>query len=261
MSQDKLYKINEFASLFGTTVKTLRFYEKIGLFMPYYVDKNNGYRYYNYQQIDLFSEIAQFKEIGLSLNEIKKMLDVNIKIDEKLKVILSQKEKLDQFLLKIDKLKCETNKVYFIDAPDIYVYSISKVFRDINDVIETYNETCSVLIDKKIRLKIPCTSVLGFQLGTFSINDFYATLSICVEKCESPLIEKIPKGKYLCMIFKGEIPNMDKAYEFFFSYFEKYNLTIPKIVYEFYEISCMPTSYSNPYIIEIRAKIDEPVLT
>lgn len=40
-----MYKIGEFSVLSKTTIKTLRFYEKISLFFPSKVD-SNGYRYY-----------------------------------------------------------------------------------------------------------------------------------------------------------------------------------------------------------------------
>lgn len=261
MGEKKLFKINEFASIFGTTVKTLRFYEKVGLFMPFFIDQNNGYRYYSFKQTGLLSEIVQLKEVGFSLSQIKKLLNPDTKVEEKFESVLSQREKINQLLLKIDRLKSESTNIYCIDAPDICVYPVTKVFHDELELNEVYKQICSFLIDNKLKLKVPCVSILTFESHKFSLYDFKATLSVCVEQCDNPIIEKIPKGKYFCMIYKGEICDIEKAYEVFFSYFIKDNLPLPKIVHEFYEVSCIPTNFSNPYIIELRARIEEPVLT
>lgn len=64
-------KIREFAVLCGTTPKTLRFYDKIGLLEASYIDPENGYRYYNDEQIRDFGTISCFKAIGFTLDEIK----------------------------------------------------------------------------------------------------------------------------------------------------------------------------------------------
>lgn len=64
-------KIKEFATLCGTSSKTLRFYDKIGLLEAEYTDPETGYRYYNDRQKDKYTVITLFKEIGFTLDEIK----------------------------------------------------------------------------------------------------------------------------------------------------------------------------------------------
>ena len=48
-----MYKIGEFSVLSKTTIKTLRYYEKEGLFIPSFVDEN-GYRYYSKVLIQIY---------------------------------------------------------------------------------------------------------------------------------------------------------------------------------------------------------------
>ncbi len=64
-------KIKEFAVLCGTSSKTLRFYDKIGLLEAEYTDPENGYRYYSEDQKNQYEVISMFKEIGFTLDEIK----------------------------------------------------------------------------------------------------------------------------------------------------------------------------------------------
>lgn len=64
-------KIKEFAVLCGTSSKTLRFYDRIGLLEAEYTDPENGYRYYSDGQKNQYEVISMFKEIGFTLDEIR----------------------------------------------------------------------------------------------------------------------------------------------------------------------------------------------
>ena len=70
-----LYKIGEFSKLVNVPVKTLRYYDEINLFKPQEIDLFSGYRYYSEQQIDDLEVILSLKEVGFSLEEIKKILE------------------------------------------------------------------------------------------------------------------------------------------------------------------------------------------
>ena len=70
-----LYKIGEFSKLVNVPVKTLRYYDEINLFKPQEIDLFSGYRYYSEKQIDDLEVILSLKEVGFSLEEIKKILE------------------------------------------------------------------------------------------------------------------------------------------------------------------------------------------
>ncbi len=70
----KLYKIGIFAQMNKVTIKTLRHYDEIGILKPYYIDENNGYRYYISDQLPILHQILALKEIGFSLEEIKQVI-------------------------------------------------------------------------------------------------------------------------------------------------------------------------------------------
>ncbi|MBR1718021.1 MAG: MerR family transcriptional regulator [Bacilli bacterium] len=74
-----MYKIGEFSTLNHITIKTLRYYDEIGLLKPSIVDKYTGYRYYSNNQINNINNIKYYKELGLSLEEIKDLLNNNNK--------------------------------------------------------------------------------------------------------------------------------------------------------------------------------------
>ena len=65
-----LYRIGEFAQFCGLSVKTLRYYDEIGLLKPVKVDEFTGYRYYSEKQLDDVELIKMFKSCSFSLDEI-----------------------------------------------------------------------------------------------------------------------------------------------------------------------------------------------
>ena len=67
------YTINMLATVSGVTVRTLRFYDEIGLLKPAYI-ADNGYRYYQKKQILLLQQILFFRELAFELKDIKKII-------------------------------------------------------------------------------------------------------------------------------------------------------------------------------------------
>ncbi|PAK42639.1 transcriptional regulator, partial [Priestia megaterium] len=67
----KKLTISEMAKLRGVTTETLRHYDRIGLFKPFYVDENTGYRYYSIFQYEVLGTIKELRQIGMSIDEIK----------------------------------------------------------------------------------------------------------------------------------------------------------------------------------------------
>lgn len=70
-----MYKIGDFSSMSKTTIKALRYYEKEGLLKPVFIDPNTGYRFYETSQLIDVSKIVSLRQIGLSIKDIKKVLD------------------------------------------------------------------------------------------------------------------------------------------------------------------------------------------
>ncbi len=77
-----MLKISEFSKLTYMSIKTLRYYDEIGLFSPAQVDKFTGYRYYSMTQLPRFYRLVALKELGFSLEQIKQLLDENISLEQ-----------------------------------------------------------------------------------------------------------------------------------------------------------------------------------
>jgi len=67
------YSINKLAKLAGVSVRTLRYYDEIGLLPPKRVS-GNGYRVYGQQAVGLLQHILFYRELAVPLEEIKRIV-------------------------------------------------------------------------------------------------------------------------------------------------------------------------------------------
>lgn len=66
------YTSGQFAKLANVTLRTIRYYDKEGILKPSFV-ADNGFRYYNDNDLIKLQQIMLFKYLGFSLSEIKSM--------------------------------------------------------------------------------------------------------------------------------------------------------------------------------------------
>src|SRR6056297_1406547 len=85
-----MYQIGEFSKINRITIKTLRYYDRVGLLKPAFVDDNNGYRYYTSEQLPIIHKIIALRQMDFSINEI---LDLLTGEDDNL-IFKTKKEKL-----------------------------------------------------------------------------------------------------------------------------------------------------------------------
>ncbi len=70
-----MFKIGDFSILSQVSVKTLRYYDEIGLLKPVKVDQFTSYRYYSADQLPRLNYIIALKDMGLSLEEIATLVN------------------------------------------------------------------------------------------------------------------------------------------------------------------------------------------
>ena len=100
-------KIREFAKLTGVSVRTLHFYDEIGLLKPSSVDEQNGYRFYDEQTLMRMQEILFYRELNFSLKEIRMILsspdyDKQNALKEQKHLLTLKKERLERIISALD---------------------------------------------------------------------------------------------------------------------------------------------------------------
>jgi DNA-binding transcriptional MerR regulator/effector-binding domain-containing protein len=89
-------KIGNFARICQVSVVTLRHYDDAGLLKPAHVDGWTGYRYYDMDQIKALNRILALKELGLSLEQIKKIVREELPLEEMRGMLRLKRAELEQ---------------------------------------------------------------------------------------------------------------------------------------------------------------------
>ena len=114
--------IGEVSKKYNISIETLRFYDKIGLLT---VERKNNRRYYSEKDIQRLQSIMAMKEMSFSLEEIKKILEIDERIDkglengtinhEDIKILLNEvRKKQTEILEKERELKKVKNQLNII---------------------------------------------------------------------------------------------------------------------------------------------------
>ncbi len=100
------YTVNKLAKLSGISVRTLHYYDEVGLLKPSGI-KENGYRYYEEKELLRLQQILFYRELEFSLDAIKNIIDnpkfnmMEALVDHK-KLLESKKKRIETLLSTID---------------------------------------------------------------------------------------------------------------------------------------------------------------
>ena len=107
-------QIKEFADFVGVSVRTLHYYDEIGLLHPAYVDKYTGYRFYDESSLIRMQEILFYRELDFSLKSIAEILssanyNKEKALAEQKNLLTLKKERLERLISAIeDAMKGES---------------------------------------------------------------------------------------------------------------------------------------------------------
>ena len=109
--------VKEISDLTGISVRTLRYYDEIGLLKP--TEKSDaGYRLYDDKALETLQQILFFREFDISLKEIKAVLDNpalerNQILQVQRKMLVTKKERMERLIASIDDILKGENKMDF----------------------------------------------------------------------------------------------------------------------------------------------------
>ena len=105
--------VKEISELTGISVRTLHYYDEIGLLKP--TQKSDaGYRLYDDRALEILQQILFFREFDIPLKEIKAVLENpalerNQILQMQRKMLVAKKERMEHLIASID----DTQKGYF----------------------------------------------------------------------------------------------------------------------------------------------------
>ena len=91
-----MFKICDFSKICQVPVSALRYYADLGLLEPAHIDPFTGFRYYELDQLPRLNRIMALKDLGLSLEEIGRLLNEEVSVDEMRGMFRMQQAKIQQ---------------------------------------------------------------------------------------------------------------------------------------------------------------------
>ena len=110
-------RISEIAKIAGVSVRTLQYYDSIGLLKPAGID-DNGYRFYDENSLEKLNEILYYRGLDISLKEISEILAkehknviVTERLTERRLAFVDQKRHIEKLISEIDERLSEPAKI------------------------------------------------------------------------------------------------------------------------------------------------------
>ncbi|MBC8584027.1 MerR family transcriptional regulator [Youxingia wuxianensis] len=266
----KVFTTGEFAKLCGVKKQTLFHYDDIGLLSPD-LKEENGYRYYTYQQIDIFGIISALKELDMSLMEIKEYMDHR-----------SPQSLIDLFERKSIELEKEIIKMYKIRSLMQNRIEITKKAADIdcdlitiqhlprqNIVLSTslqdtkgksYFDIISEYISRQDQSDVYSDFYSGGMAATKDViagQDDPISYFFANAADQSPFYPGFykPEGDYAVAYHKGNYDTIRSSYRRLLAFLNKHKLSIGDYFYEEYIIDEVAVANVNDYIIQIAVEV------
>jgi len=77
-----VFKIGDFSKLCQVPVRTLRYYDEIGLLHPAKVDSLTGYRSYNLDQLPRLNMLLALRDLGSTLGQEAELIEERVSVEQ-----------------------------------------------------------------------------------------------------------------------------------------------------------------------------------
>jgi MerR family transcriptional regulator, thiopeptide resistance regulator len=202
-----VYTIKKLAKLAGTSVRTLHYYDEIGLLKPEYRGAN-GYRQYGQKSIAKLQQIMFFRELDFSLDEIKTIMarpdfDALEALQSHKELLQKRKERIGELLDTIEKTIKNIKGEKLMEIKEYYQgFSDEQIEKYRDEVKKRWGE--KTLNDSEDRVK---------KMG----KEKFAEVQAESDRIFRTIAENMPKG-YDSRIVQGEVAKWRQWLENFHHY-------------------------------------------
>ena len=230
MKKDNLLSIGALSKQTGVHIKSLRYYDSLGILRPAYVDPSSGYRYYSLQQIPVVDAIQLCVDLGIPLKDftdyyVESSSQIHYaKLVEHGTTLAREKiQTIQERLAKLEKMRAEIEHSELIQRSDTMVrcslpgmelllapypendaeMKVLALFHRLVQTAETSGLTINYFSGRLLHCKGSRRELL-----------FYIGVDIPTEVKELPEnILRIPAGEHLCC--KQAVPAIENAANIF----------------------------------------------
>ncbi|MDR0853162.1 MAG: MerR family transcriptional regulator [Clostridiales Family XIII bacterium] len=268
--ETKLYLIGGVAELLGIPMRTIHYYEKIGLIRPYFTDPETRYRYYTIREIYLLDKIRQLgKDSNMPLKQISEYLDSKASAAELANILETQLSEVETKIEDLQDRKAftkrkinalrnipnEFNVVSVCDLPertihvtDVKAETTEQRFDAMLRILTSHGhrfEAAYYMVDhlnrKSFELDLKSSSLFG--LNDIKSGENFHTITI-------------PEGRYAKADYKVMSDGRNSALQSLKEYFEYENLTPAKKIVTTGNIFNAASVHIDDYYLTLELRIE-----
>ena len=224
-----MIRIGDFSKLSRISVKTLRYYDEMGLLHPVEVDPFTGYRLYEYCQLSDLNRILTLKDLGFSLEEIGRLLDDGLST-EQMRGMLKLREtearqRVQEEAERLERIRTRLKQIEQEDGMSKYDVVIKKVDEvktaSVRDVVPLPSEQGGLWGELEGYLAMNRVRPIGACFTLYHDDEFKERdwdLEVCepidVELKESKRVkvQTLPASTLACTLHNGPFTTIGEAY-------------------------------------------------
>ncbi|CAM4032926.1 MerR family transcriptional regulator [Paenibacillus alkaliterrae] len=239
----KRFTIGQLSKLHHIPIKTLRYYDEIGLFKPVEVDAENQYRYYSIEQFEQLDIILYLKTLGVPLKEIKHQI-TNKNLNELVEAFKFHKQLTERKIKELERINQRfesrikeiesTRDVMDIGVPILKNVPKRTIVQVMGKIRSLYELELSLrMLKKEFHQVSPI--IIGKVGLTLSVTDIikgnyseYNSIFILLEEADHlytshEMISVLPEGKYATIYYRGDTTEAGRYYQMVLDFLEKEN--------------------------------------
>lgn len=237
-----MYRIGMFSKISKTTIKTLRYYDEVGLLKPAMIDDVNGYRYYTSDQLNQLHDIIALRQIGFTVDECIRIVKGGY-IDDLLKVrklelktclnnMRDSLSRLNHYISEIREGRKMLYSAVIKQTPECIVYSkrmIVPSYDSYFQLIPKIGEEVTAL-NPNLKCAVPEYCFIVYHDGEYKERDIDVEYCEAVEEFgkenDSIKFKKIPSVTVVSVMHKGPYNGLRDAYAYAFRWIEENDYVI-----------------------------------
>ena len=231
-----MYTSGQFAMMGNVGRKALRIYREEGLLMPAVTNEENGYHYYDESQLSTLETIKRLRSIGLSLFEIKQILNGEAAEED---IVRSKIKETDSLLKDMKEMLSDKSKPcgeMQVTEPDIRSFErCTCLYIDENVELEKLGISVGKLYEKAAKAGIQPVGSHFVQYDGLDDEEKFSMrtcLPVADPSCDD--VVEIYESECLHLNFKGGFSKVSDAHKVIHKYAEEHNIGLSGRAYEVY---------------------------
>ena len=209
--------IGEVAKIRNINVQSLRYYEKLGILIPAYINPESGYRYYSLEQLMILDTIILCIDLGIPLKDLKGYVNQDGQLEfehllkdgkklakEKIQKIESNLHSIDHTLQHINAQRDFLGREGYYTRYIFERYAIS-IPCEMKMAAKSYEKNLSQLFslarENNLQASFPHGIIATYRNGVFVDSLMFLE----VLPSQAPIVKKFDQGNYLCFQEMREI--------------------------------------------------------